>query len=131
MDFRQRRIVAILLGGGFILSSCQLSIPIEIQQLDNGKISIEAKDNFGKPCIGTIQIVDSYAPNAKVFWEIAENVDLAPSTPCTTKITYPDKPYGYDLSSPAKDLVPGQKYYVLVHGGGYSSSAEFVRRKLK
>ncbi|GAA0296393.1 hypothetical protein GCM10009087_02700 [Sphingomonas oligophenolica] len=117
--------------GGFLLSSCKLSVPLEIQQSPDGKVSIEGIEHFGKPCIESLQIADSYALDASVYWSVIIKPIDGPARPCFSKLTYPDTPVDFDLSSPARELVTGRTYYVSASGPGFDSSVEFVRRKVK
>ena len=111
------------------LSSCQLSVPIDVQQLDDGRIAISTGGWKPQPCIETLIIADSFEKKAKKFWDLEILADINSNIACKNKIIYPDFPKNYQLISAPIKLQAGRKYYVLVDGAGFHSGGTFIRRK--
>lgn len=111
------------------LGSCQLSVPIDVQQLDDGRIAISTGGWEPRPCIQTLIIADGQEEKANKLWDLEILSDVNSNLACKNKIIYPDFPKNYQLVSAPVKLEAGHKYYVLVDGAGFHSGGNFIRRK--
>jgi len=133
MDLRY--LVRVLLVGLFCitLSSCQIIVPIAIQQLDDGRISIETKNGiFRRSCIEFLTIFrvvqGKTESNFPMSWRISTMAGNDHWKRCVSKVTYPKVPADYQKDVPGEDLRPGQKYIIEAEGPGYDTKEEMVRR---
>ena len=128
MDYR-RAPWALLAPACLTLSSCQLSVPIRIEQLPDGRISIQTIDDEDDPaCIESLDISDGREVGASVLWEVWLHPDAEKAGKCVSEIIYPTIPPGYDGEKPEIPFEKGRKYVVAAQGAGFYTVAEFVRR---
>ena len=118
-----------------MLSSCRLSVPIEVQQLDDGRIAIATKGGDPAPCIKSIVIVEApregyVRSDAKKLWDLHIYPDVNSNIACKSRILYPDFPKNYYLESVPVRLEAGHKYRIMVDGPGYGSGTDFVPTKV-
>jgi len=129
MAFNNRGAFGLLALAAIGLGSCQLSVPIDVQQLDDGTIAISTGGWEPQPCIKTLIIADSFEKNANKFWNLEILPDVNSNISCKNKIIYPEFPKNYQLVSAPIKLEAGRRYYVLVDGAGFHSGSIFIRRK--
>lgn len=122
-----------------LVAGCQIGVDVDVQQLPDGRISIEAtrRGIFGGRICVDEALTEHEArtrPGAFVDWAIRRD----DNAPCRSSFIYPEVPVGYRLATNSYDPDPdfprniglqaGKEYNASVAGVGFSWGASFVRR---
>lgn len=127
MDFRITCLKLCCMSLMLLLTSCQLPAEVEVTQLADGRILINAtSDATDKPCINSVSISHEVGGSFRPDWSISE-ASAPDQDICVSQFTYPDVPRYFAADEHQNALQSGVAYRVEVSGSGLRGATTFVR----
>jgi len=114
-----------------LLAGCERAVGVEALELPGGQISIVASEswNLNRPCVYQARLYRESSGRRIELWNVALK-GLSEERQCVGSFTYPETPDGYEVVAglSGAPLATGDRIIVEIHGSGFATSTEFVKR---